>query len=170
MSTRRASSERPATDPEDFGATASAEVAVDRPSRALYRYWRDPSNLPRVLEHVRSVTVLDGRRSRWVIAAPLGQTLEFDAEIVEDAAGRSIAWRSLEGGDASIMGRVEFCDAPSRRGCLVRATIGFDPPGGALGRLIAELLLKEPERQVGRDLRRFKRLMEAQGTATDKPG
>ena len=44
-----------------------SEVTVNRPvARALCRFWRTLDNLPRVMEHLQSVTVLDNRRSRWV--------------------------------------------------------------------------------------------------------
>ena len=49
---------------------------------------------------------------------------------------------------------------------MVRAVIAYDPPGGAIGQLIAKLFQREPRIQTRRDLHRFKQLMEAGEIAT----
>src|SRR5690349_13035952 len=38
-------------------------VTIARPRAELYRYWRDFQNLPRIMSHLESVTVIDERRS-----------------------------------------------------------------------------------------------------------
>jgi uncharacterized membrane protein len=48
----------------------------------------------------------------------------------------------------------------------VTVTLAYDPPGGALGRIIAKLFQKEPKIQARQDLRRFKQLMETGEVAT----
>src|SRR5688500_1057773 len=40
-------------------------VTIDRPREELYAYWRQLDNLPRIMQHLESVTVLDEKRSRW---------------------------------------------------------------------------------------------------------
>ena len=39
----------------------------------------------------------------------------------------------------------------------------YDPPGGALGAMVAKLFGEEPQRQIHDDLRRFKVLIEHVG-------
>lgn len=141
-------------------ALVSRTVTINKPSQELYDFWRDFTNLPRFMDNIRSVERLDETRSRWVIEAPAGTSVEFVTRVTEDQPGRLIAWESEEGGDVRNSGRVEFTNAAPGRGTTVRATISYDPPGGAVGRLIAKLFQREPNVQARRDLRRFKQLME----------
>ena len=64
-------------------------ITIMQPADTVYRYWRDFSNLPNFMAHVQSVATTGDRRSHWVVSAPAGQTVEWDAEIVEDRAGRA---------------------------------------------------------------------------------
>jgi uncharacterized membrane protein len=63
-------------------------------------------------------------------------------------------------------GRVEFRDAPGGRGTELHATLVYEPPAGALGKLVAELFAVEPGMQAKRDLRRLKMLLETGEIAT----
>ena len=80
--------------------------------------------------------------------------------ITEDVPDTLIAWESAEGADVKNSGRVEFFDAAPGRGTMVRATIGYDPPGGVIGEWIAKFLQREPNVQARRDLRRLKQYLE----------
>lgn len=141
-------------------------VTIDRPRADLYAFWRDFTHLPLFMHNVHSVVVEDALRSHWVIEAPAGQTVEWDAEISLDEPGRTIAWRSLEGASVRNSGRVEFLDSPDGRGTVVRVTLVYDPPAGAVGKLVAKLFQKEPKIQARQDLRRFKQLMETGEVST----
>jgi uncharacterized membrane protein len=143
-------------------------VTVSRPRRELYAVWRDFGNLAQIMENIESVTVLDERRSHWVVRAPAGQTVEWDAVIVEDIADELISWQSDAGADITNSGRIDFRDAPGGRGTLVTATIAYEPPAGAVGRLVAKLFQREPRIQARRDLRRFKQFMETGEIATSR--
>ena len=141
-------------------ALVSRTVTVNKPAQELFDFWRNFENLATFMDNVRSVQTLDQTRSRWTIAAPAGTEVEFVSRITEEQPGRLIAWESEEGADISNRGKVEFIDAAPGRGTMVRATIVYDPPAGALGRAVAKLLQREPNVQARRDLRRFKQLME----------
>lgn len=135
-------------------------VTIGRPREELYRFWRDFSNLPRVMDHLERVDVRDGKRSHWVAKAPGGGTVEWDAEVTGERENESIAWRSVEPAEIPNEGEVRFRDAPAGRGTEVTATLRYRPPGGQLGRGIAKLFGEEPEQQVHDALRRFKQIME----------
>jgi uncharacterized membrane protein len=113
------------------------------------------------MDHLESVRILDGKRSHWVAKAPLGTSVEWDAEIINEEANELIGWRSLEGADVPNAGSVRFRPAPGGRGTEVRVNLEYNPPTGKLGAAFAKLLGEEPERQVEEDLRRFKQWMEA---------
>ncbi len=141
-------------------ALVSRTVTVNRPRQELYDFWRDFTNFPQFMDNIRQVEKLDEKRSRWVIEAPAGTSIEFVSRITEEEPGRLIAWQSEEDATVRNSGRIEFLDAAPGRGTMVRATISYDPPAGALGRAVAKLFQREPNVQARRDLRRFKQLME----------
>jgi uncharacterized membrane protein len=147
------------------GHIVGRAVTINKPAADLYAYFRDFAKLGTFMENVERVDVLDDTRSHWVVKAPGGKTVEWDARITEERDGALIAWTSEEGADIANSGRIEFRDAGSR-GTVVVATIAYDPPGGTVGKLIAKLFQREPAIQARRDLRRFKQLMETGEIAT----
>jgi uncharacterized membrane protein len=109
--------------------------------------------------------VIDAKRSHWVVKAPGGRTVEWDALITDEVEGEYLAWASQPGADVANSGRIDFRDAGAR-GTVVTATLLYDPPYGVVGKLIAKLFQREPAIQARRDLRRFKQLMETGEVAT----
>lgn len=140
--------------------TVQESIVIQRPARELYDFWRDFTNFPQFMDNIQSVDKLDEKRSRWVIKAPAGTSVEFESFIVEDVPGRLIAWRSEEGASVPNRGQVEFIETASGGGTNVRTTISYDPPAGAAGRAIAKLFGREPGVQARQDLQRLKELME----------
>ena len=145
---------------------AERTVTINKPAAELYAYWHDFANLPTFMKHVQSVTVMDMRRSHWVAKAPMGQSIEWDADIIDDRPNELIAWASIEGADVDNSGFVRFKPAPGNRGTEVKVVIEYNPPGGILGSALAKLFGEEPEQQIGDELNRFKQLMEAGEIAT----
>ncbi|KJH71349.1 cyclase [Aliterella atlantica CENA595] len=141
-------------------------VTINKPAAELYRFWHDFSNFGNFMKHVKSVTVVNDKRSHWVATAPLGATVEWDADIIEDRENEFISWASVEGADIDNSGFVRFKPAPGDRGTEVKVVMEYAPPGGAVTATIAKLFGEEPEQQIGDDLRRFKMLMEAGEIAT----
>lgn len=145
-------------------------ISINRPRAEVYSYWRDFENLPTFMKHLVSVKVvsqMDGReQSHWTARAPLGQTIEWDGEMVEDRPNERIAWRSLPGSQVETRGYVEFQDAPGQDETILRVNLAYWPPAGSLGAAVAKLLGEEPAIQVQEDLRRLKQYLEAGETAT----
>ena len=135
-------------------------TTVNKPVHEVYQFWRRFENFPRFMRHLESVEKLDERRSRWRATAPAGQTVEWEAELIEDRPDEWIAWRSVAGSQIENSGSVRFTPAPGARGTEVRVQLQYSPPAGALGRGIAWLFGQEPDQQIHHDLRRFKQLME----------
>lgn len=135
-------------------------ITVNRPPDEVYRYWHDFENLPNFMDHLESVRTTGEGRSHWKAKAPVGQTVEWDAEIVEDRANELIAWRSIEGADVDNKGSVRFKPAPAGQGTEVHVELEYSPPGGVIGAAVAKLFGEEPSQQIGSDLRAFKQVME----------
>lgn len=147
-----------------LGPTATRierSVTIARPREDLYAFWHDFANLPRFMDHLDQVEVIDEKRSRWVAKAPVGRSVAWTAEIVEDRENELISWRSIEPADIDNTGEVRFIPAPGDRGTEVHVALEYKPPTGALGRAVARTLGEEPDQQLRHDLRRFKQIMEA---------
>ena len=143
-------------------------VIIDRPVSELYDYWRDFTNLPNFMGHLKSVTNKNeaGTVSHWVANAPLDLDVEWDAEIVKDEPEHLIAWDALGNADIDNCGFVRFEPATDNRGTQVKVVLEYQPPGGALTDAIAKLFGESPEEQIGDELNRFKQLMETGEIAT----
>lgn len=147
------------------GNAVGRAVTINRPRAELFAYFRAFDRLPTFMENVERIDVIDDTRSHWVVKAPAGGSVEWDAIVTEERPGELIAWKSADGADVPNSGRVEFVDAGDR-GTVVTATIAYDPPAGIVGKLVAKLFQREPAIQARRDLRRFKQLMETGEVAT----
>jgi uncharacterized membrane protein len=136
-------------------------VTIDHPPADLYRFWRNFENLPAIMRHLESVTVLDEGRSRWRAKAPAGQSVEWEAEIINEIPGELIAWKSVHDATVPNAGSVHFRPAPGGRGTELKVVLEYQPPAGKLGSMVAKLFGEEPDKQVREDLRRFKQMVEA---------
>lgn len=145
---------------------AEKTVTINKPVEELYRYWRDFENFPRFMQHVKSVTVYNDTRSHWITDAPLGGSVEWDADLVTDRPNELISWASAESADIENSGFVRFKPAPTGRGTEVKVVMEFNLLGGKISEAIAKLLGESPEQKIGDDLNRFKQLMETGEIAT----
>ncbi|HIK07448.1 MAG TPA: SRPBCC family protein [Trichormus sp. M33_DOE_039] len=149
-------------------------VTINKSAEELYRYWHNFENLPTFMKHLKSVKVYNEKRessghatrTHWIANAPLGNSVEWDADILEDRENEFISWASVEGADVENSGFVRFRPAPGNRGTEVKVVLEYNPPGGTLTAIFAKLFGEEPEQQIGDELRRFKMLMEAGEIAT----
>jgi uncharacterized membrane protein len=135
-------------------------LIINRSREDLYAAWRNFTNLPRWMKHLRSVEVMGERRSRWVAAGPAGSTVEWEAEITEDRPNEMIAWRSVEGSDVDHTGVIRFEPAAGNRGTMVTVDMRYALPGGTLTSALAAWFGDDPPQAIKMDLRRFKQVME----------
>ena len=142
------------------GCKVEKSVTINRPADDLYLYWMNFENLPNIMSHLKSVTKIDGRRSRWVAKAPLGMTVEWEAEVHTARPNELISWRSLPGSTVDTAGSVHF-NRRGDRSTEVRVVLKYDPPAGKIGAAVAKWLGEAPQHQIENDLNEFKRLMEA---------
>jgi uncharacterized membrane protein len=113
------------------------------------------------MKHLRSVRSIDDRRSHWVVKAPLGLDIEWDAEITEDYENGKIVWKTLDSSSGIWhTGAVIFEPIYDGRATDIRVYMEYYLPEGKAGKAFAKLIGKDPDRMVEEDLRRFKRLIE----------
>jgi len=143
------------------GTRVERSVLVDRSPKDLFRFWRNFTNLPRFMDNLEAVTILDEDRSHWVAKGPAGTRVEWDATIHNEIEFELIAWRSLPGADVDQAGSVHF--VPAGGGMTeVRVVLHYRPPAGKVGDVVAKLFGEDPARQIANDLRRFKQVVEAE--------
>ena len=141
------------------GSNVESSIEIHRAPELLYHFWRDLQNLPRVMRHVASVQTLSNRRSRWKVKGPVGQSFEWDAEIINDQEGRMIAWQSLPDSTVANAGSVWFEPTPSG-GTILKVSLQYAPPGGKLGAGLAGLMGCDAQAILEEDLSRFKQFAE----------
>ena len=145
--------------PAETRVHVQKSVTINKSQAELYNFWRNFENLPQFMNHLESVTVTGDKTSHWKAKAPLGYSVEWDAEATGEVENERISWHSVEGSEISNSGVVEFRPT-TNRGTEVRVTLTYEPPAGKLGEWVAWLFGEEPSIQVAEDLRRFKSLME----------
>ena len=153
--------------PEPVEIAQSQSVNV--PRKDAYAYWRTLENLPRFMEHIRSVEALTETRSRWTAKGPGPlPDVSWEADIVEDVPGERIVWQSLPGSDVDNAGHVRFSDGPDGL-TEVHTRITYRPPAGYLGAAVARWLDPALGTSVRRDIARFKSVLEAGEVPTNDP-
>ena len=141
------------------GVIVEDAITIYRPVSEVYSYWRKLENLPRFMEHLEEVRVIDRLRSHWSAKGPLGVTVEWDAEIINDIPPTLLSWKSIGESDVISAGSARFKPV-GEQATEVRVKLQYDPPAGKLGATVAWLLGEDPQHQIAEDLRRFKQILE----------
>ena len=102
-------------------------VTINKSAAELYKFWRDFQNLPKFMNHLESVKVINQKKSEWTAKAPLGYEVTWEAQISKDVENELIEWRSIEGSQIPNTGKVEFKETKDR-GTEVKVTIRYEPP------------------------------------------
>ncbi|MER7586386.1 SRPBCC family protein [Micromonospora sp. NPDC127501] len=138
----------------------TATTTIRKPPPKVYAFWRDLGNLPTFMAHLEEIRTTGDRASHWSASAPFGTNIEWDAEIVDEAPGEKIAWRSTGNADVPNAGTVRFVPAPDGVSTEVHVVLSYDIPGGAVGKAVARYFGEEPHQQLDDDLRRLKQVLE----------
>ncbi len=136
--------------PYGDGIRVDKAVTVNKPRFEVYSFWRNFENLPSFMHHIEKVRQTSEKVSHWVAKAPMGRTVEWDAEVINDVPGELIGWRSLPGADVQNAGSVHFRDAAGNRGTEVKVELQYIPPGGAVGAMVAKMFGSESRHASGR--------------------
>ncbi len=153
---------RLAPTPRDYyehGVRIEAEIMVNRKSADCFAFWRKLDNLPRFMDRLESVEVIDNDRSRWIAKPALGIPMQWEATIIAEETGRRLAWQSDDGSQLHNTGAVRFDENKD----VTRVTVEMEclPPGGHFSEALARIFGNDPQAQLNSDLARFKQLMEA---------
>ena len=134
---------------------------VNKPKDEVYKFWRNLENLPRFMKHIKSVSEVDDKKSRWELNVPGNLTsVGWDAEIVKEEEGELIAWKSLPGATIDNAGKVTFKDALGHSGTELTVVITYKPPAGNVGSALAWLLQPLFKSKIEKDILGFKQYIE----------
>jgi uncharacterized membrane protein len=134
------------------------EIEIDAPIERVFHLFSDFENFPRWMSHIRDVHYSGRGYTRWRADAPLGTSVEWEAETVAFDPPYLIAWQSVRG-DVDTEGEVTFRE--TRRGTtMMHVLLSYRPPAGRLGALVASLFGTNPEQQLEEDLERFAQVAE----------
>ena len=133
-------------------------VEVQAPADDVFRYWSNFENFPTFMSNVEEVRMTGQDTSHWKVKGPLGKTVQFDAKTTEMDPGRGIGWNTVEG-DVMTSGEARFEEVTPGR-TRIDVTMNYsDPPGGAVGEAVANVL-SNPERNLREDLQNFAKIVE----------
>ncbi len=147
------------------GVSVEKTITINRSPEEVYRFWHNFENLPRFMEHLESVRILDNRRSHWVATVPGGMTLEWDAEMIDDVPNERISWQSLPNAEVQNEGSVEFRRIP---GGATRLLFKATYSGPGVGSATSKVLQYISEKQLEKELNQFKNLIESREVAAGR--
>jgi uncharacterized membrane protein len=133
-------------------------IEINAPVERVFDLFSDFESFPRWMSHIKEVRYTGRRYTRWTAEAPLGTSVEWEAETTRFEPDHCIAWRSVRG-DVETEGEVIFQET-SRGTTVVRVRLGYDPPAGRIGALVARLFGTNPDEQLEEDLERFAEVVE----------
>ncbi|MBC7291758.1 MAG: SRPBCC family protein [Actinotalea sp.] len=134
-------------------------IDVDAPLSTTYNQWTQFEDFPHFMGGVESVTQVSDTLTHWRTTVG-GVEREFDAEITEQHPDERVAWKSVDGKThAGVVTFHRLSDTSTR--VMVQIdweTESFTEKAGAV--------LGFDDRQVKKDLDRFKEFIEARGVET----
>lgn len=137
------------------------DLVVNAPRDKVYAFWRNLSNLPKFMTHLKSVEELNAGVSLWTANTPGGLfDLEWNAEVTREEEGEYLGWQSLSGSMIDNAGKIEFRDALNGLGTEIHIEIEYFAPAGSLGRGLASLFNGIFEKMILEDIRSFKTYVE----------
>ncbi|HZZ72094.1 MAG TPA: YgaP-like transmembrane domain [Pirellulales bacterium] len=147
------------------GLKCQASATIRRPAGDLFNYWRQLENLPKLIDHLESVTELDSKHSRWVAASPLGSAIHWDAEIITERPNEVIAWQSTAESELKTAGSIHFDESGDGASTTVRLLFKYNPPAGKVAAAVAEWFGRGANAELSEALERLKAIMETSSPA-----
>ena len=83
-------------------------VVVERPIAEVFTFCRDFENFPGILDALERVDDFQDGRSHWVVKAPDGTLIEWDAVVSKYVPHAVIAWESVAGSPVRASGLMRF--------------------------------------------------------------
>ena len=69
-------------------------LTINATPQQVFDYWADFRHFQQFISIIECIDILDERRSRWVIHAPLGHRVIFESLITTFEPGKNLVWES----------------------------------------------------------------------------
>lgn len=134
-------------------------IDVNVPINTAYNQWTQFETFPEFMSAVEEVRQIDDKHLHWKVSVA-GVTREWDATVTRQEPDSVVAWEA--GGDTDNRGEVTF-EKVSDDVTRVTAAIGYETE--SLKEKAGDAL-NVPDRQLKKDLERFKEFIESRGQET----
>jgi uncharacterized membrane protein len=134
-------------------------INIRAPIDEVFGFFSRYDGFPQFMRNVREVRDYGNGYSHWIVAGPAGVTVEWDAELTDFVPHQCIAWQSVEGSTVDNAGVIKFQENPDGS-TRVDIRLSYNPPGGALGHVVAKLFGSDPKTEMDEDLVRLKTALE----------
>jgi uncharacterized membrane protein len=124
---------------------------VDRPLPAVFAFFKDFENLPRVIGAVDSVVDYQDGRSHWVGYTPAGQPIEWDVVITKYVPNTVIGWESTASSPVDVRAQLRFAPVSATR-TRIDVEVYFSPAATGFGDAIHALFAVANERRLKMEL------------------
>jgi uncharacterized membrane protein len=142
------------------------ELEINAPVSVVFALYSDFERFPEWMKSLKEVRRVDDRYTKWTANAPL-MNVEWEAETTAFEPERRIAWQTVRG-DVEMDGDVTFEETPEGS-TKMHISLGYEPPAGRLGSLVAHLLGSDPEQQIDEELKRFAQMAESEAAKQTSP-
>jgi len=69
-------------------------LTINAPAQQIFDYWADFHHFQQIIPIIERIDILDNKRSRWIIHAPLGHQVVFESLITKFEPGKNLVWES----------------------------------------------------------------------------
>jgi uncharacterized membrane protein len=142
------------------GIEIQKTVHISAPMNEVYAFLANYENFPQFMRNIRSVQVYADGRSHWIVAGPLGASIEWDALTTRTQPDRLIEWSTIVGSPVEHIGTIRL-DPEGEGNTRVHIRMSYSPPAGALGHVVAKLFGADPKSEMDEDLMRLKSVLES---------
>ncbi|MGQ0655719.1 MAG: SRPBCC family protein [Betaproteobacteria bacterium] len=140
-------------------------ISIAAPIEEVFSLWQNFENFPQFMRNVRAVRRNTENGWHWEVAGLLGATVQWDAEMTVCIPNELIAWSTMPGSQVQHAGLVHF--QREGDGTRIQVEMGYNPPGAALGHVVASLFGSDPLTEMDEDLMRMKVFLETGKPARD---
>src|SRR5437762_5449311 len=133
-------------------------IEVNAPVEFVFDQFTSLSIFTSWMQGVRDVRLLPSRRTHWLVDAPDGALVEWEAETTVFEANHRLSWESVNGAVATE--GVAVFRATGRDTTLLRFALGYGMPPWVSDSKVAHLFNESLGQRLEEDLARFRQLVE----------
>jgi uncharacterized membrane protein len=128
-----------------------SSIEVDRPLPAVFAFFKDFENLPRVVGSLRSVVDHQDGRSHWEAYTIGGHVVEWDVVVTKYVPNTVIGWESVPGSPVDVRAQLRFTPVTATR-TRMDVEVYFSPPSSGLADALRALVVMANEPRLKAEL------------------